>query len=844
MNIINKIKEKQTEITRNLMLLELDSRFTKLVNILKQKHRSLDETFLNISNKKDFDWQKYYANLCLFFDQDVIYLVNLYHHHKQDDLSIYDDSAKEINQELLAKEVEIKKCIQDTEDNYHDEVLTNYIKTKYELIMSKFQSDLEGLLKRNEISLINNLTDNYQNVMPLTVYNNATLVKERCLEELSSVLDDFINYVNSLIENKKIIAEKEQLIDKTISKINNQELLAKFNNIKNHYYESITHINSIDTKISILQKEYFHKLDDFYEEVKKLEEIYDQKVQVTNYFTYLKETNPVKIEFSKLSEIKAYLQTNDNYELQKLLNKAYYEIIKLEVRYNNGATYIYQELTKPMTIDLEQLFLDDLKKYQAVLIKNNCYEKFLTSDFNLELLIKFTEIIMPDTIEMLVDKYKSDLHDKKNYKVHPSFKEILKFTSNKKMFDDLGGAVIETAIDNRMFYVTRHGEILNHKLNLKELDIQIIKSIEYHDGIFTCYGYNQKPISNGYVTSWRKTYYIAAYDALNNCVCFVKKIADDKRVSKIHEYSDGLVCVEYEGDFDFCYYYDLQGKLKLKFKKLSLDVLNFNNGYLASTTTSSVCYYNKMGRIVYQEKNDIDFYAKHVFDKIAHSFNHGIALIENRRIPSLTKFVDVNFKRVLTGFKYLKHEVITEKNEKVFLPYLKDYQDDSTYIIEKGKLLPINLNDLANYYLVENYIFGIDYSGNYRFEPKETSHINNFLDILYKICLNNSSLTERLKDDNQDDEVLDKCVPFREQIANRTSRELTSEKQNILITSNSNKVKNKKMFANSWRKIYNNHYSVITSKPKQLISTASESTPQTTTQETSHKTYHLIKIKK
>lgn len=726
MNIIEKINHKKNDLAKKIMLLELDERFKSLVNILKQKEIIIEETFLNKQSKQDFNWQEYYANLCLFIDQDVATILKLYQEHEHDNLSIYDDSKPEITDKLLAKVKEIKDTITKVTEEYHDEVLTNYLTNKYHLIMESYQESLHDILKRNEISLKNNLTGDYQEPMPLTIYNNCTLVKERCLETLNEVLNDFITYINSLSENKRIINEKEQTIISILDKLKDNQLLQQFDLIKNNYYQSITNINSIDIRIGSLQKNYFQELDNFYQLLLQKEAILNEQNKLISYFNYLNQTDLYQIKFTKLFEIKDYLEKNPNFELETLLLNIYYQIIKLELRYNNGTSSLYNKLSNRHKLVIEKLFINDLKEYQTMLLEQDNYKEFLTNDFSLELLNKFANLTITTNPQDILNNYQDILTQKPNI-------EVISYLFNNSYFDNSGEVLLKRKIDDRYYFY-----IANQSGHVKEITIDLLKKYSKNDPFY------KVSYSNGIIIyhhcGIKMNHSIHGESNFSHDGKIIEDITNNTLINidrpmhleKYEHYSDGLIKVTiqiFPGPV-ICFT-DKYGNRQFTLDKKISVASHYSNGYLLTITKDKrnrefVEYLNHQGKVCYRYKLKDSNYSK------IYSFDKGLLYI-----AAEDKIVNTSFEEVFSDYNYhiIKNKLpesfrqcsVSKKDE--ILWCLKSKINGQTYLYENGKLIPMTEQEIIDRESVENYVL-IKEGSELRFVRKDIYLNNSILDIV------------------------------------------------------------------------------------------------------------------
>lgn len=754
MNIYNQIQEKKNEIIRNFLLLNTDSRFHELVTILKQKELVLEQKFLNITEKTNLDWQEYYANLCLFLEQDVMRIVNIYRNHPKDtSLSIYDDSSNEINTKLNEKIIEITKCIQNTKDTYHDQLLVDYITNKYSLISQKYEHIIEDIINHNKTNLINDLTDSYQTVPVLTLYPNLTMAKQSYLQELSNVLDDFITYINSLIENKQIIFDKETLIENIITKLNNHNLIEEFTKIKNNYQESITHINSIDTKLCTFQKQYFDELDNFYERVCQIEQNFDNQQQLNNYFNYLTNQDLYKIQFDKLLEIKKYLETNDNLELDNLLIKTYYQIIKLELYYNNGESYLYYQLDNRMKLSLERLFLSELATYLDELSGKNIFKQFVAEPFSLKLLTRFVNHTIKESQPDILNNYQPDFEVKS--KEINQLENLNYVCYNDPFFDDFGEVLIllreednifkyhhpnnqyqKRLIKNNLYVANRNGQVRKVELYNGNLSTsELISNIKYHDGVIIYkYDYYNDDVSV-IIADTKETIgdHICAIIPVNK---FSLKYPVNPK--SYDNYREGLIRAIDKSLDKYSAFIDKYGKLVFYTKKYkNCDfVQSFSNGYaLLSYSANNQSIYefiDKQGKS--QKKFTFSIYQNY----IVLPFNNGVGVVIDSNTPENSTFFDTKFQTIYEDYEY--HELDRyELDDATIIKYcLKSKKDGLTYIPGKKGLIQMNPDDITDYYSTENYQLVKNSQGELSFINKTKPKVNSIVDIFYKQYLINN----------------------------------------------------------------------------------------------------------
>lgn len=748
MNIYNKINELKNEIIRKMMLLKSDKRFDELVDILKQREIVLEQSFFNIEDKTNLDWQEYYANLCLFLEKDVMRIVNIYRKHSDTSLSIYDDSSNEINTKLNKKIVEITKCIQNNKDTYCDQLLVDYITNKYSLIRKKYENIIEDIIANNKTNLINDLTNSYQIVPILTLYPNLTMAKQSYLSDLSNVLDDFISYINSLIANKKIIFDKETLIESIITKINDSKLKTEFTKIKNNYYQSITHINSIDTKLCVFQKQYFDELDNFYERVCQIEQNFDNQQILNNYFNYLTNHNLYKIKFDKLFEIKNYLANHDNLELDNLLIKTYYEVIKLELYYNNGESRLYYQLDERMKLSLERLFLSELATYLDEFLDKHVFKQFVNEPFSLKLLTRFVNHTINELQSDILNKYQTDFEVKN--KENNQLENLDYVCYNDPFFDDLGEALIllrteedniinyhrsnnqyqKRLINNNLYVANRNGQVRKVELYNGNLSTsELISNIKYHDGVIIYkYVYYNDDVSV-VIADTKETIgdHICAIIPVNK---FSLKYPVNPK--SYDNYREGLIRVIDKSLDKYSAFIDKYGKLVFYTKKYkNCDfVQSFSNGYaLLSYSANNQSIYEFIDK---KGKSQKKFAFSRYQNYIVLPFNNGVGVVVDCNIPENSTFFDTNFQPIYEDYEYQELDRYELDDATIIKYCLKSKKDGLTYIPGKEGLVQMHHDNIIDYYSTENYQLVKNAQGELSFINKKLPQVNSIVDILYK----------------------------------------------------------------------------------------------------------------
>lgn len=671
MNLIKEIELTKILIEKKLMLLELDNRFNELVNILKNNYAKLEAKYKTI--EKDFDYKNYYAELSYFFDSDMQMVLDLYNKHQNDNDQIYDDSNQELNEELLKKKSEIQKCIEETKKTYDDESIASFIENKYLLIVNKYEQELNNYYTYSSNIFKMHLVIKLENT-PLNLYRSSTLIKERYLQELSSVLDDFVKYVNMFIENKQKVIEKEKYIIDKLNIIKNQQFENEFYNLKNNFDNEIKKIHSLDIKVNNLQKDYFDALETLLFKILEEEKNILKKDVLNNYILYLKNEDIYEIKFSILHNIFAYLEENDNLELKDLLYLKYYEILKRELKYNNGKSIIVDSLGDDFIKELEKYFFNDLKKlkkYQNNELVKSYIKMFLTRPFSLSLLKEFSELIINDKIDFEISK--SDNTDLGNddlvildYRVH---------SSNKKEFDENGYAVVRTNDKDEYYVVSkRYGSAFKFDAHYKNLLNNCQLGQMYIADAFLGFYYRAFiPDKYGIIKEQKGIMFLD--------VDFKTPLCDMKdyhppfnkkyRIDKILPPSANSVWVTSAIDHK-SYYIHYTGKKILTLHNGT--PTRFGNGYCLVRNRLNVkdreVYINHKGKIVWKVPLGYE----------AEPFNHGYALIFNSNDIKKSYIINEIFEKAFTDYEVT--ELLDDGSVR-----LKDNKGDKIYYLYEGELL-------------------------------------------------------------------------------------------------------------------------------------------------------------
>ena len=347
MNIFDEISVVENEITRKLSILELDLRFQELVEILNKKLTEIRQEFIKIEKKSHFDVQNFLAKLKAFLEDDVESVIKLYNHHKNNQLSIYDDSSQTINDSILSKENEVEQFIKRVADENYDASLESYLRTKYELIKHEYQTKLNQVLRHREQYLKIAITNTSPEIPFLSIYGDCELVKKIYLNELTLFLEIYIKDFNDFLESKKRIQEKELLIESTIKYLKMENLLPLFLEKKQNYQENISGVASIHIAIAgsvpifgPIQNQYIKELDKLYSEILgKNIDIYHQ----------------IKKIHQEIAEIITELEKNDLLkDLVDILKHKRDTIEQTFINNPNKTTLEWQKYLIDLTLFLEQ----------------------------------------------------------------------------------------------------------------------------------------------------------------------------------------------------------------------------------------------------------------------------------------------------------------------------------------------------------------------------------------------------------------------------------------------------------------------------------------------------------
>lgn len=689
MDLIKEIELKKISIEKKLMLLELDERFKELVSILKDNYTKLEEKFKTIEN--DFDYKNYYAELSYFLDSDIQMVLDLYNKHQNDNTQIYDDSNQELNEQLLKKQSEIIKCIEDTKKTYNDQSIVEFIENKYLLIVSKYEKELDDYYRYSDNLLKMHLGGNLENT-PLTLYRSTTLIKERFLEELSSVLDDFVKYINSFITNSQKVIEKENYIIEKLNIIKNQELQNEFNRLKDKFNNEIKELHSLDIKVNNLQKDYFEELEKILIKVLDEENKVLNKAILDKYIYYLNNENIYEIKFNVLHDISVYLEENYNPELKELLYSKYYEIIKRELRYNDGESIIANSFVDTFVKDFEKYFFYDLKKYQSNELVRPLMPKFLSNPFSISLLKEFSKLVINDEVDYEIKK-SNNIDEKNEDFVTVDYKVL---SSDKKYFDENGYAVIKLSDEDEYFFVSKYYETVKSfepKLKKEWFNCRF-GEIYISDSICACY-YNT--YVKGDMLKLQQERGIILFDCLTRNIPvrvlkdyhppFNKRYRIDKMLTPTNSFMWVTSAIDSKS-----YYINYKGDKLITLR--SGKPTRFDSGYALvrdySNDKRSEFFINTKGKIVWKVPIGYD----------AYPFNYGFALIMDPMNNKNSYIINNKFENVLT-----EYEVISSIDGRSIK--LKNKNDDKIYYLFEGYVY--NCEEylgVSEEHTIENYCLG------------------------------------------------------------------------------------------------------------------------------------------
>lgn len=594
----HQIEEMKLKIDKTFFLLEFNEEVNDLLEILINKYQKINNDYNILETKSELDERWYYALLSDFYDNDLGFILKLISDQEENNSSnIYDDSNSEINEKLLQKQQEIIKCIDETGELYQDEVLTNYIKDKYEKIINQYQENLDDYLKYRKQQVKNYLLNTNENVPNLAIYPDINHIKNRCIIDLTITLDDFIKYVNALIENTKLIEEIEQKLTNHLEVINNSDLQKEFQALKEQFQNNSKNMSNLGSEFNNIQKKYYEELKILQEKIYKYEEKLKEQQICNKYIDYLSNTNPLIIKFSMLDKIKEYLnETNDNTLRQKLY-ETYYNIIKYEVRFNYGKSVFYNNLEENIKFQIERLYLEDLKRNKYI-FKELSNQSLLKENFSLELLKKFTDLTIDENLEDLVDNLDIQEDEVFDNEREDEEQQAIPFRifAEDGIFDDNDEALIKA--EDNYFVVNKNGEV---KKVLESFNVKSQKCwehVKYHDGIITYKFPHTIPseFDDG-------SFIIQDIDGNLIHNRYLKNTYE-----KVHfgKYQEGLIYLKYDNS-PYIYYIDKYGRSVLEIKGKDMIPGNFSCGVavINNSKKGKIKAINKQGRKLFSVSREV-----------------------------------------------------------------------------------------------------------------------------------------------------------------------------------------------------------------------------------------------
>ena len=420
MNTNNEIMKIKAKIQASFSYLKTNDKFLEITSILGEKYNSICENYKDVTDK--FEIKKFLAILNHFFDSDIRIVLKMFDNNKINQYeSIYDDSDKTISNNLESKINEILKWIDETKKHY-DDSLVDYIEGKYEKIINNYKKELDEVNSYKMKQLINYLRHdinlslekkelefNYikfdkKDDINLTLYNSFDTIKNKCLNELSLVLDDFITYLKTLSDRKVIIDNKEKSIKEKMEIVKdnlNYDLTSKLNEIKNEYLNKLTNTRTIDMQIGKLQSEFENKLDDLSILLDKIIKFTEINKKVKSNENIIEELIKYIIKFIDFSLKDKYYELKKNYD----------EKVKNIENFNDN--YFYYQAAY---LDETKILIENYSKIKdecKLIEKSNNYLDYLNNT-NV-LLINFKKL---EEISLFTKDYNNKVLKEKLYDVY------------------------------------------------------------------------------------------------------------------------------------------------------------------------------------------------------------------------------------------------------------------------------------------------------------------------------------------------------------------------------------------------------------------------------------------
>lgn len=420
MNTNSEIMKIKAKIQASFSYLMTNDKFLEITSILEQKYNSICENYKDVTD--EFEIKKFLAILNHFFDSDIRIVLEMFDNNKVNQYeSIYDDSDKAISDELEAKINEILKWIDETKKQY-DDSLVDYIEGKYEKIINNYKKELDEVNSYKMKQFINYLKHDInlsldkkelefdyikfdkKDDINLTLYNSFDTIKNKCLNELSLVLDDFIIYLKTLSDRKIIIDNKEKSIIEKIKNVKedlNYDLTSKLNEIKNEYLNKLNNTRTIDMQIGKLQSEFENKLDDLSIHLDKIIKFTEINKKVKSNENIIEELIKYIIKFIDFSLKDKYYELKKNYD----------EKVKNIENFNDN--YFYYQAAY---LDETKILIENYSKIKdecKLIEKSNNYLDYLNNT-NV-LLINFKKL---DEISLFTKDYNNKVLKEKLYDVY------------------------------------------------------------------------------------------------------------------------------------------------------------------------------------------------------------------------------------------------------------------------------------------------------------------------------------------------------------------------------------------------------------------------------------------
>ena len=389
-NYYNQIKEIQYGIDLYLQKMTFYKELDELRTRLDKKYQEIKKQY---SNKKDeYSLKKYFAILSSFYEEEISIANNLLL-SKKINKSIYDNSEEDIDQKI---EVILNKLTKEI----------SILLEKFPLISKNIQKELAKTVAyyQGEITTSKEITKkNIYTKLGITKDEDTIILGFGELRDLNKSfyrsLQAIDNY--SMPELRNII-EFDQKIDKIATELLTCDIWKELtNSIINEYHQSLEYIsnyvftsNTTYNKISNLQQNTLNKLDNLYNEYKRLKEIDKYNNKESLLYKMLDKEIKILMEKRLLDELlieqdeedyQNYLKNGfinslpnleeillDKFAIKKIMNLDYYYEITLfheglaRVRKNNLYGYIDKTGKEiiPCQYDNAELFSEGLARVE------------------------------------------------------------------------------------------------------------------------------------------------------------------------------------------------------------------------------------------------------------------------------------------------------------------------------------------------------------------------------------------------------------------------------------------------------------------------------------------------